>query len=305
METLFRHDASYKSSSTPFPTSREERDANCVPRWQTGKDMRDCCSELSLITCNVFSSICFVMFVLSLFSFGFALKRNRELRKEKLLVGLYASISLSLLLRGIYFLNFYFKDMDQHHYASGYCAYIVFQVTPIGFVAIGAFLFILYAWYMGDCAKASLSVDERRLESQKARYHKMALAFAVLVILGTLGFSISDCIPGDYAVTNTNFTMIVFLVLSAGFLSSGYKLLKSLHKYFRHIYDAIKVRVFFITVVGGLAMLTRAVMSTLYVFFPEMLRELRENSLLDNDYKYPLIMAVYFLICEILPLMLF
>ena len=83
----------------------------CVRSADTGKDMRDCCSNTSIIMCNVLATVCFIFFIFSVTSFLFALRRHKDLSKEKLLLGLYVSISLSLVTRAVYFLNFYFHDM--------------------------------------------------------------------------------------------------------------------------------------------------------------------------------------------------
>ena len=71
-------------------------------------------------------------------------------------------------------------------------------------------------------------MDEGRLTQKKRLYKKFALTFFIVEVGGTFGFSTSDCITGFRAVTNNNFTMIVYMILAAGFLSSGYNLLVNL-----------------------------------------------------------------------------
>ena len=99
--------------------------------------------------------------------------------------------------------------------------------------------------------------------------------------------------------------MLVCLFLTAAFLTAGHRLLTNLKNNFPVIYAAIRNRVIVLTMAGSLAMLLRAVLSALLIFSPDIYRNFKENSLIADNLKFPGFLAIYLLLCEILPLFSF
>ena len=142
----------------------------CIRSAVSGRDMRDCCSSKSELTCDILSGFNFVLFFFSLMLFLQLLFKREALRRELTLFALHVTVCLALLSRAIYFLNKYFYSASVGGSRKGYCAYVVLSYAPITFLAMGAFLFISYIWYMSECTTEALARPDGALYVKSLKY---------------------------------------------------------------------------------------------------------------------------------------
>ena len=99
--------------------------------------------------------------------------------------------------------------------------------------------------------------------------------------------------------------MVLFVVLALTVFSAGVKLLVNVKEEFPHLYAAIRIKVFAITLGGTLAMLFRAFLSFTVIVSPTVYDDFKQESLMSNSAGFPVFLVSFVLVAEIQPIVCF